>query len=214
MIAFVGWSAVRVTVGSINNYLSGIRSKHIECDLPWVNRSDMPRLQRHFNGFEWTEKATKDGRLRLPLTHKILDNIVKTKWTFYRMQKKAQGALFVEPSIYSMDHPATAQTVYSTASGHFMRPGEISVRNTSKGIRTEPLRLRTLRLAKKSSPASPVISRPQRPINLGNAAIARLASFLIRQCAPPRIWRGTFTFEPMGGLPRLCNSTSNWQARC
>jgi hypothetical protein len=55
------------------------------------------------------EKATKDGRLQLPLTHKILDQIVKTKWTFYRMQKKAQGALFVEPSIYSKDHPATNQ---------------------------------------------------------------------------------------------------------
>jgi hypothetical protein len=86
--------------------------------------------------------ATKDGRLQLLLTHKILYNIVKTKWTFHRMQKKAQGALFVEPSIYSMDYPATAQTVYSVASGNFMRPGEISVRNTSKGIRTEPLRLR------------------------------------------------------------------------
>jgi hypothetical protein len=29
LIAFVGWSAVRDTVGSIDNYLSGIRSKHI-----------------------------------------------------------------------------------------------------------------------------------------------------------------------------------------
>jgi hypothetical protein len=87
----------------------------------------MPRIQRHLNGFEGMETTTKDGRLRLPLTHKILDNIVKTKWTSFRMQKKAQGTLFVEPSIYSMDHPATAQTVYSTASGHFMRPGEISV---------------------------------------------------------------------------------------
>jgi hypothetical protein len=142
LIAFVGWSAVRVTVGSINNYLSGIRSKHIECDLPWVNRSEMPRLQRHLNGFEWMEKATKDGRLRLPLTHKILANIIETKWTLYQLKRNTEGARFVEPSIYSMDHPATAQAVYSTAFGHFMRPGEISVRNTSKGVRTEPLRLK------------------------------------------------------------------------
>ena len=142
LIAFVGWSAVRVTVGTINNYLAGIRSKHIECDIPWVNRSDMPRLQRHLNGFEWMEKATKDGRLRLPLTHKILVNVVETKWNLYMLKKRTEGAQFVEPSIYSMDHPATAQAVYSTASGHFMRPGEVSVRNTSKGVRTEPLRLR------------------------------------------------------------------------
>ncbi len=53
----------------------------------------MPRLQRHLNGFEWMEKATKDGRLRLPLTHKILENIVKTKWSLYKMQKKALGHL-------------------------------------------------------------------------------------------------------------------------
>ena len=138
LIAFVGWSAVR----SIDNFLSGIQSKHIECDLPWVNRSEMPRLQRHLNGFKWMEKATKDGRLRLPLPHKILANIIETKWTLYQLKVRTEGARFVEPSIYSMDHPAMAQAVYSTVFGHFMRPGEISVRNTSKGIRTEPLRLK------------------------------------------------------------------------
>jgi hypothetical protein len=229
LIAFVGWSAVRVTVGSINNYLSDIRSKHIECDFPWVNRSDMPRLQRHLNGFEWMEKATKDGRLRLPLTHKILDNIVKTKWTFYRMQKKALGAQFVEPSNY--DGPlgnSPDGLFYSERPLHAPRRnfgaqheqgyshGTIAPQEPpgARGCTMGSTLSATLRLAEKSSPASPLISRPQRPINLGNAAIARLESFLIRQCASPRIWRGTFTFEPMGGLPRLCNSTSKWLARC
>ena len=80
---------MRVTVGTINNYLAGIRSKHIECDLPWVNRSDMPRLQRHLNGFEWMEKATKDGHLRLPLTHKILVNVVETKWNFEEEDRRS-----------------------------------------------------------------------------------------------------------------------------
>jgi hypothetical protein len=95
-------------VGSINNYLTGIRSKHIQCDLPWVNRSDMPRLQHHLNGFEWMEKAKKDGRLRLPLTHKILVNVVETKWNLYMLRRRTEGAQLVEPSIYSMDHPAMA----------------------------------------------------------------------------------------------------------
>jgi hypothetical protein len=107
LIAFVGWSAVRDTVGSINNYMSDI-----ECDLPWVNRSNMPRLQRHLNGFEWIEKATKDGRLRL-----------------------SGGSFFQALDL----HLAMAQAVYSTAFGHFMRPAEISVRKTNKGIRTKSL---------------------------------------------------------------------------
>ena len=57
LIAFVGWSAVRVTVGSINNYLSGIRSKHIECDLPWVNRSEMPQLVPELHSWSFSSSG-------------------------------------------------------------------------------------------------------------------------------------------------------------
>ena len=44
-----------------------------------------------------------------------------------------------------MEHPAFAATVYSTANCHFCRPGEVTVRNTSKGIKTTPLYLAHLR---------------------------------------------------------------------
>ena len=104
----------------------------------------MPKLQRVLNGFKWMEMATKDGRLRLPLTHKILGNVIDTKWRLFREAKaaaQAAGEQFEYPSIYSMDHPATAAAVYSSASCHFCRPGEISVRNTSKGVVTTPLLL-------------------------------------------------------------------------
>ena len=88
LIAFVSWSSVRIDVASINNYLAAVRSKHIECDAKWVERADMPKLQRVLNGFKWMEMATKDGRLRLPLTHKILGNVIDTKWRLFREVRK------------------------------------------------------------------------------------------------------------------------------
>ena len=142
-------------------------------------------------------------------------------------EEEYRGARFVEPSIYSMDHPATAQAVYSTAFGHFMRPGEISVRNTSKGIRTEPLRLKHHQwLYDGVYPAGhevegqiivvgQSINLPRAsPTSLANVATGRLALSPIYRCARYRIQCGTSTCARTVGRTSPGSLPLRGRARC
>jgi hypothetical protein len=149
-------------------------------------------------------------------------------WNLYMLKKRTEGAQFVEPSIYSMDHTTTAQAVYSTASGHFMRPGEVSVRNTSKGVRTEPLRLRNHQWLYEGLYPVDHEAAGQRilvgqSINLPTAKTSpfgersdQAAGSILNSvmCAVRNTLRYTFACAPTGERTRRNSSHSKGRARC
>jgi hypothetical protein len=134
LIAFVA-SMSHLTEGTLSQYLSAVRSKSIDLGWKWMERSEMPQLQRVLRGFSWMQRARGGGRLRMALTFDVLKDILTKKWSRHQ-EALAQGATV---DLFSMDHPIMASAVYSTGLCGLLRPSEFSVRQTGKGYTSSPL---------------------------------------------------------------------------
>ena len=142
LIKFLAWSSNRLkSAGSMSDYLNAIRSEQIDrgMAIPWKDRAkDMPMLDRVLKGFKWIFHLTEKKELRRPLTMEVLEDGLAAVYRRHH-QLKEEGK---EPSVYSLQNYYTLAAVCATAFQAMLRPGEVSVRTTSKGVKTEPLRIK------------------------------------------------------------------------
>jgi len=140
LMHFVAWSSNRCNVASSKQYLTGIRNAQLARGLPWVERDEMPLLKRLLKGMEWLEAAQQEGRLRLPITVDVLQDLLVAKWKKHQELKE----LGKEPSIYSMENFYLAAAVYCTGLCGLLRPSEFTVRTTGKKTMSNPLQRKHL----------------------------------------------------------------------
>ena len=133
LLGFCGWSSSRLSAGSMDTYLSGIRSRHIELRVKWYDRADMPLLKRCLAGFAWMDKCEKNGRLRLAMTFDITRDVLKKAFDRVDLTQAHPQ------DIYDWRNPVLAAAVFSLGFCGIFRPSEFSVRKTSKGPVSEPL---------------------------------------------------------------------------
>ena len=133
---FAAACSVSLTVGTISQYLSAVRSRCIDIGMYMPERSAMPRLQRTLHGLKMAELATKGGRTRMALTIDISRNtLVVAKQRFEKLVAEGRPL----PSIYSPDHYLVQRVVFSVPTTGMMRPSEFAVRRTESGFVSEPL---------------------------------------------------------------------------
>lgn len=133
LMYFCTWSAARISVDSISNYLSAIRSRHVDLGLEWKER-----LQRLLAGIAWSQHQEKKGRIRLPITVDMLSDVL-TKMR--ALEEETVAVTGNRPSIYSISIYALFRAITSTLLLGLLRPSEGVVRHTGTGVVTEPLRL-------------------------------------------------------------------------
>ena len=139
LMLFVGWYQPEVQIATIENYLSAVRQRHIERSLPWVERNEMPRLKRLLKGYEWQQKATIEGRVRMPVTMDTLALVLFIKRQREENEFKRTGR---RPSHYSLKSYRLAAALYSTLLIGLHRPSECTERVTSKGPVSKPPKIR------------------------------------------------------------------------
>ena len=136
LMLFVGMLSTHVAAGGASNYCSAVRSRCIELGYPIPERAQMPRLQRLLHGFHTMQKNAKGGATRLAMTFSIVSDILAKKLQRER-DARAKGLV---ASVYSLESFTLSAALYSALFVGLHRPGELTVRLTSKGVRTRPLR--------------------------------------------------------------------------
>ena len=153
LMLFIGWYFKRVQVSTLEVYLSAVRMRHVERGLKWVERREMPRLTRLLNGYEWLEKATREGRVRMPITFDILERLLEHKFAQEEALVAAQGE-GARPSVYSMESYALSSALYCTLFIGLHRPSECTLRKTSKGPVSAPPRIKDVAIKWRQGQAS------------------------------------------------------------
>lgn len=132
LMQFAAWSALRVCADSIRAYITGIRSLHIELQLPLPSSAEMNLLRRCLNGIDYALRPNKLGELRMPITFAVLlamHDLFDT-WTW--------------SDVYDLpESPIMLAAVFDLAFFTAARPSEIAVRHTSVGW-SVPLAFRNL----------------------------------------------------------------------
>ena len=136
LMLFVGMLSSHVAAATASNYCSAVRSRCIELGLAVVERARMPRLQRLIHGYHTMQKDSKDGATRLAMTFSILTDILAKKLQ-REIVARASGHT---ASVYSLESFTLSAALYSSLFVGLHRPGELTVRLTSKGVRSKPLR--------------------------------------------------------------------------
>jgi hypothetical protein len=136
LMLFVGMLSSHVAAATSSNYCSAVRSRCIELGFAVVERARMPRLQRLLHGYHTMQKDSKDGATRLAITFSILTDILAKKLQ-REIEARARGQA---ASVYSLESFTLSAALYSALFVGLHRPGELTVRHTSKGVLTKPLR--------------------------------------------------------------------------
>ena len=134
---FTGWSSTRITADSISNYISAVRSRCLELNEAMPDRAAMPRLTRLLHGYHNMHKEAKSGRVRLAITASILTDVLTKKLNRETQLLSAGQAV---PNVYSLRSYKLSAALYCSLFIGLHRPGELTVRRTSKGVVTKPLR--------------------------------------------------------------------------
>ena len=133
LMLYSTWSAARISVKSIEVYITAIRSHHVSLGLPLPGPDFMPLLKRSLRGIAYSHRRNKKGGLRMAITFDVL-----------KRMHAAIDAMAVPDDIYCLLSPILLKAVFDTAFFTAARPSEISIRNTSVG-KSEPLRLAHLK---------------------------------------------------------------------
>jgi hypothetical protein len=125
---FVTFSFERVRVSSIETYLTAVVSTARQLGKAPPELSSLPRLQRALQGARYAERAQKGGYFRLPITMKMLQDMV--------------GVALRRPMVHQtgLGNPLQRATMYTVAFFGALRPGELTERLQSCGTLSMPLR--------------------------------------------------------------------------
>jgi hypothetical protein len=139
LILFVSWASTRVSSESLRHYISHIRAYSIECDIRMPSNAEMPYLMQALDGLAKHEALSKVNKLRMPLYWSLLVRLLSSA------RARAGNQKYGPYTLFSMDCPLFKSVVYLLAFCGALRPSEISVRRTSSGLVTPPLRVKHVR---------------------------------------------------------------------
>jgi len=139
LILFMSWASTRVSSESLRHYISHIRAYSSDCDIRMPSNAEMPYLMQALDGLAKHEALSKVNKLRMPLYWSLLTRLLSSA------RARAGDQEYGPHTLFSMDCPLFKAAVYMIAFCGALRPSEISVRRTSSGLVTPPLRIKHAR---------------------------------------------------------------------
>jgi hypothetical protein len=138
---FVAFLSERCKMSTVEQYLKSTRSscKENGIDLPaW---EDMPITNRALCGARYAESAVKGGYYRMPITLKVLIDILRSA------ERRAAAADTLTATDKGIAGFPIRRAMYLLAFFGAMRPGEVSLREQKEGTMSLPLIFRYLQLS-------------------------------------------------------------------